>query len=208
MPILISKHTSLLPIIGKFLCLSPLEGRLHPKSFVPCSEVRVVGAHVALVSHHAGLSACVWCLLTRPPFALSPALTNRTHGCLTSDCPPGSGPSRLRAEVSPLWSWQLHPSPQEQACEQCHERAVPGCGWGQPRGLGEGRPLSPPHQDGVWLSLPQLEPWYLWAGRKLWRTSEEPKSTAQVKELNLASWLFIYVLFTVVNCLKLSFLVN
>ena len=190
--------------------LSELSGRKPPPQVIrPLRWGEGRGGVWSWFSHHTGLSVCVWCLLTGPPFALSPALTNRTHGCLTSDCPPGFGPCRLRAEVSPLLSWQLRQSPQQQAYEQGHERAVPGGGWGQPPWTrrGEG-PLTSSSRMECGFPLPNWNLGTCELEKNFDSQVRKPKSTAQVKELNLASWLLIYVLFTVVNCLKLSFLVS
>ena len=63
----------------------------------------------------------------------------------------------------------------------------PDVGEDSHRGLREWRPLSPPHQDGVWLSPPKLELGTCELEENFDSQVRKPKSTAQVKELNLAS---------------------
>lgn len=150
----------------KVVPLSEPSGRKAPPQVIcplQCGESggRRGRACVVLVPHHTGLSVCVWCLLTGPPFALSPALTNRTHGCLTSDVLLGLAPLGSGLRFLPCEAGSCSSLPKNKPVNSAVSMPFPEVGEGSCRGLGEGRPLSPPHQDGVWLSPPKLEPWYL-----------------------------------------------
>lgn len=82
--------------------LAEPSGRMAPtpNHLCPGNEVSM-RARALCLSHHTGLSVCVWYVLSAPWCALCPALTYRTPNCLASDCSPGSGPSWLPLRFLP-----------------------------------------------------------------------------------------------------------